>query len=394
MNLIFFLTLLLAGLLCLFAFGLVHRQIHIWLWSYLRHSRRVDRIHPVKSPIHIMFCFVDHYEPYTGGTNDEHAKKRVDRWVRDYPALARRFHDADGRPPVHGFFYPEEEYRPELVDSIAKLCQQGFGEIEIHLHHDNDTADKLRTKLEGFLRVLDERHGAVSKVNGSYRYAFIHGNWALDNSRADGRWCGVNNELIVLRDTGCYADFTLPSAPSDTQTRTVNSIYYATDDPLRPKSHDTGQCMKAGGSPVGDLLIFQGPLALNWRYRRFGIWPRIENGDIAPCDIPIEGRVDLWVRQHIHVHERPEWIFIKVHTHGAIEENADFLFGGELERLFSHLEHQYNDGSKYRLHYVTAREAYNIAKAAEAGLTGNPNSYRDYQIPAPPMLSKSGARTE
>src|SRR5258707_498316 len=71
-------------------------------------------------------------------------------------------------------------------------------------------------------------------------YAFIHGNWALDNSRPDGRWCGINNELDVLRETGCFADFTLPSAPSPCQTSTINRIYYAVDDPKRPKSHDTG----------------------------------------------------------------------------------------------------------------------------------------------------------
>ena len=35
------------------------------------------------------------------------------------------------------------------------------------------------------------------------------------------------------------------------------------------------------------------------------------------------------------------------------------------------------------LHYVTTREAYNIAKAAEAGKSGNPNDYRDYIIPPP-----------
>src|SRR5262249_32297077 len=35
------------------------------------------------------------------------------------------------------------------------------------------------------------------------------------------------------------------------------------------------------------------------------------------------------------------------------------------------------------LHFVTAREAYNIVKAAEAGHSGNPNDYRDYLIPPP-----------
>ena len=29
-------------------------------------------------------------------------------------------------------------------------------------------------------------------------YAFVHGNWALDNSRPDGRWCGIDAELPRL----------------------------------------------------------------------------------------------------------------------------------------------------------------------------------------------------
>ena len=72
---------------------------------------------------------------------------------------------------------------------------------------------------------MAERHGLLSRdrYTGEVGYGFIHGNWALDNSRPDGRMCGVDNELDVLRETGCYADFTLPSAPSPTQTRKINS---------------------------------------------------------------------------------------------------------------------------------------------------------------------------
>jgi hypothetical protein len=43
----------------------------------------------------------------------------------------------------------------------------------------------------------------------------------------------------------------------------------------------------------------------------------------------------------------------------------------------------YNDGTNYVLHYVTAREVYNIIKAAEAGMQGDPGQYRDYILPAP-----------
>ncbi len=80
---------------------------------------------------------------------------------------------------------------------------------------------------------------------------------------------------------GCYADFTLPSAPSETQTRKINSIYYATDDPKRPKSHNKGREARVAWEPVGDLLLIQGPLALNWRNRKAGLLPRIENGEIS-----------------------------------------------------------------------------------------------------------------
>lgn len=377
-----------AALLCVliaavFWAGLVHRDIHIWFFSHLAHERKVARQPRPNGTVHIMFCFVDHFEPLAANADDAQGMRRVTRWMADYREIASHHHDADGHHPSHSFFYPEEEYRPQYLNEIAALCKDGYGEVEVHLHHDNDTEAGLRAKLAGFTKTLYESHGLLMPHSTTIPFAFIHGNWALDNARRDGCWCGINNELIVLREAGCYADFTLPSAPSDTQTRTINSIYYATDDPAKPKSHDTGIPLAVGRPASGDLLIFQGPLSLHWKRRKLGLWPRVENGDIAPCDIPIEERIPVWVRQRIHVEGHPDWLFIKVHTHGAYEPNADFLFGGELERLFTALESQYNDGKDFQLHYVSAREAYNIAKAAEAGKSGNPNDYRDFVLPKP-----------
>ena len=61
----------------------------------------------------------------------------------------------------------------------------------------------------------------------------------------------------------------------------------------------------------------------------------------------------------------------------------DTLLGPAMDRAFSHLESRYNDGREWKLHYVSAREMYNLAKAAEAGETGEPGLYRDYVIPRP-----------
>lgn len=365
------------------AYEIKKKNILQWLFSYLKQDwRPTEEVAGVK---HLMFCFVDHYEPMWLKPDYATEVARVARWRSDYPKLCASHKDADGRPPVHSFFYPEEEYRPEHMASLVELCQMGLGEIEIHLHHDKDTEAGLREKLSRFTKLLVSEHGAlpVDSKTGQPLWAFIHGNWALDNCHPTGYGCGVNNEIQVLADEGCYADFTLPAAPDPCQTTTINQIYYAKDDPLKPKSHDTGERVRVGGSPTGELMIIQGPLGFMRKSRKFGIFPRIENADVRTSCPPTLDRVDAWVDTGIHVKGKPDWIFVKVHTHGTQERDIDTLLGKPMDQAFSHLESKYNDGKKWKLHYVSARETYNIIKAAEAGLDGDPNEYRDYRIPRP-----------
>ncbi|PCJ27283.1 MAG: hypothetical protein COA96_03610 [SAR86 cluster bacterium] len=383
------LALLFSLLFIAAAYLLIHeiygKNIHIWLHSYA--TRQIEL--PNKDePVHIIFTFCDHFEPGWNQATYEEEVARVDRWCEQYADMASKHKDADGCFPKHSFFFPEEEYREEHLSKLSQLCAKGFGEIEIHLHHDNDTAEGLTEKLQGFLETLDNKHHAVAKdpVTNQYRFAFIHGNWALDNSRKDGRWCGVDNELAVLAKAGCYADFTLPSAPSDTQTAKINSIYYATGQEGKSKSHNDGIDVEAGVPGKGDLIIIQGPLCLNWRNRKFGLLPRIENSDIRENSPPSKQRVDLWVDCAIQVKSQPQWRFIKIHTHGTQESDMDTLLGEPTDSMFSYLEEKYNDDKNFVLHYASAREMYNIVLAAEANKKGNPNKYRDFKIPRPPLL--------
>ena len=356
-----------------------NKNLHIWIGNYLMQGLRPPIAR--KRPIDIMFCVADHFEPIWAKPDYQTECARVETWCARYPSLADRHRDADGIPHRHTFFYPEEEYRPEHLSALAKLCKSGYGEVEVHLHHDHDTPEGFVDKLSRFKNLLSEKHGLLCKgSDGEIQYGFIHGNWALNNSRKDGRWCGVNSELALLRETGCYADLTLPSAPSETQTAKINSLYYATDDPTRPKSHNTGIDLEVGRPPTGDLLMIQGPLTLNFKRRKFGLLPKIENGEITGDNPATPQRADLWVNQHIHVKGREEWIFVKVHTHGAQEASFDALLGKPMDDLLSYLETKYNDGESYRLHYVTSREMYNIIKAAEEGKSGNPHLYRDYKL--------------
>jgi len=358
------------------------KNIDRWIVSYMK--REISKIFSAKGfegPTHIMFAITDHYEPDWNQADIDTQKNRVAHWINDFPPLAKKHKDADGKHPQYTFFYPAECYNQDHLKELKKICNQGLGEVEVHLHHENDTEKSLRVKLE---RAKEDfgKHGYLGRrvLSGQIRYGFIHGNWCLNNSRKDGQWCGVNNETNVLHDTGCYADFTFPSAPSETQPKKINSIYYSKSNANKSKSHNKGIDVKVGRFTNADLMLIQGPLTLNWKDRKKWFFPRIENAEISHANLPRETRIDLWVDQQISVQGKPDWIFVKIHTHGAPEKNADVLLGDPMGHMYDYLETKYNDGEKYILHYVTAREMYNIVKAAEAGEPGDPNMYRDYMI--------------
>ena len=337
------------------------RHMDVWIVSYLKQLPRRLRGRPAGRLTHVHFCFADHYEPFWRKADLTTAHARVQRWMDRYPVIARAHRDSDGRHPQHSFFYPEEEYDEKILGSLAELCRAGFGDVEVHLHHDNDTADNLRNTLNAFTRLLHDRHGLLRKdpKTGQVLYAFIHGNWALDNSRPDGRWCGVSDELSVLVETGCRVDMTLPSAPSNTQTSKINAIYFAKGQAGRCKSHDRGRDAALGGwATEGELLMVQGPLALNWHDRKAGVMPRIESSEISADALPTAARVALWEKACIHVQGAEDHLFIKVHTHGAEERTAAALLDGGMDGLWTELAQRFRDRPGYALHYVTAWEMY------------------------------------
>lgn len=320
----------------------------------------------VPHPVHVFFCVADHFEPDWKSASESLQDERVSRWVSEYPYSVEGISDSRGRPPQHTFFCPIECYRPEVIENLSQLVWSGYGDIEIHLHHEDDPPDQLRELLALSAEVLHKRHGLLSTDHsGAIRYGFIHGNWALDNARPDGRWCGVNNEITILRETGCYADFTLPAAPDPAQTRTINSIYYAIDNPRRPKSHDKGIPAATGHvPPVDGLLMIQGPLMI----RQPRIWsrPRLENGNLSGSQPPSARRFVDWLRADVKVRGHDSWVFIKVHTHGAPEKNTSVLLGDEMKRMHERLK-DYAVHRGFEYYYVTAREMAQLVRQAEAG---------------------------
>lgn len=357
-------AIVLLGLLGFYAL-LRSRNMQYWIASYIREKLLTGKI---SEPKYVYFCLADHYEPYYGKATQQQARALVDEWIREYKTVAAAHHDSKGRSPKHSYFYPEEEYDEYVLDRLAEICQEGYGDLDVHLHHDNDTAENLQSTLANFKHLLHDRHQLLRKNSkGDIEYGFIHGNWALDNSRPDGRWCGVDNEIDVLLKTGCAFDMTMPSAPSDTQTRTINSIYYAKEDGCA-KSHDTGRFVIHGKTKqqTDELLMIQGPLTLNWNHRKLGLIPRIESGELSADAPPSIERIKLWADCHIAIQGKEEHFFIKVHTHGLQRANLDMFFRqGGFEKLWSGLESEFRDKDGCELHYLTAWEMYLKVKELE-----------------------------
>jgi hypothetical protein len=124
--------------------------------------------------------------------------------------------------------------------------------------------------------------------------------------------------------------------------------------------------------------MITGPLAL----ARKGFGMRLENGALTGDDPPTAARVHTWIDQGIHIEGRPEWVFVKVHTHGAIEKTAASLLGEGGRVMHQTLQRYMKDG--WKLHYVTAREMFNIARAAMDGKAGDPSAFFDYIVKPPP----------
>lgn len=365
------------------------RALDRWLPSYLLRSRRRPVATP-ESPIHVFIAVCDHFEPFHD-TDKTGAIKALQDWTDRWPPLVDAFRDHSGRGPRHTFFYPIEQYDAEVIGCLAELCQHTGSEVEVHLHHEGDTAATLTEQLHLGLDQL-AGHGLLSRNGtGQPRYGFVHGNWALDHSHPDGKHCGVPDELAVLKATGCYADFTLPSAPDPAQVRTINSIYYAKEDG-KPASHARGTPVQVGATAhladeADHLLMVQGPLGLNGARRKFGLIPRIENADLTGANPPTLERFRLWTRLCPFVQNGPPWVFIKLHTHGGIARNYNTLLGEPARRFHRDLADAMKTNAALRYHYVTAREMVNLIHAAESGVTGEPSAYLNHLLSPPPLAN-------
>jgi hypothetical protein len=105
---------------------------------------------------------------------------------------------------------------------------------------------------------------------------------------------------------------------------------------------------------------------------------RIEDGALTGWNQPSVRRLQLWKKAGITVAGRPDWIFVKLDTHGMDPTNTDTVLGERMQVFLEELIAGAHE-RKEILHFVSAREMVNILLAACDGRDGNPGDYRNYR---------------
>ena len=353
------------------SYGIIRWETYMWLPSYFSSKFKIeDNYNAALRKTHLIFIICDHYEPGFG----ENGIKTNREWLQKYKTVVENKSDSFGNKFKYTWFYAYDHKNGKVLEDLRDFARQGYGEIEFHWHHPTATNKEFTELLDEAL-VWFKSYGIFSEdSNGRPKFAFIHGNWALDNSQPI---CGVNRELDILVNAGSYADFTFSTIGTPSQPSKINSLYYPVDDD-NAKSYNDGIDSAVGVNHVNRLLIFQGPISMSWD-------GGYDYGAVEYYSLPTKKRVERWIAANIHVKDRPEWIFVKVYSHGI--QSQKVILNNYLSKMIIDLISVARE-KDMMLHFMTAREGFNVVKAAEDKLYGNPEDFKNYKISPPKYIQK------
>jgi len=332
----------------LFILSLICITSIIYVFTHLRQKKTAKRraVPYVKStkrkknrgaqePLHLYAAFCNHLSPFRGNVSQEIAEHRIVTWQREYTHFASKHKDSLGNHPVHTFFYDEADYNPRFIDVLYRMCKSGIADVEILLRHNQNIPHNFKRKVEGFRDVLFHHHGLLRQNGEAISFAFVH-DYCGSHQQSD--FCGASEKPLILKECGCYADFTL------TYRKKRATIKNSADD----------------------LLLIEGPLGVSWKT----LLPRAENGEISARSRFTPRRARMWLNTVPQINGDTKNIFLKLHTYGAVDSTVRYLFGESgIHELYGYLEKAADSGSGLILHYVSAYEMY---RKIEAVCQNNP----------------------
>ena len=172
------------------------KNLHYWMRDYARHLVRRARTPQPTRPATPAVRALRSLRAAVGprARRRRHARAST-RGPSAIPRSASSATATAGRRATAGSS-PARSTGPYFLDRLAELARAGFGEVEFHLHHDGDTARHARAAHRR-APARPSPSTATSRATASgFAWAFIHGNWSLANGRPDGKWCGVDDELV------------------------------------------------------------------------------------------------------------------------------------------------------------------------------------------------------
>jgi hypothetical protein len=224
----------------------------------------------------VYYFHTDHFEPWSKGINRDAVAA-----VKNFARMARRsffsksvnlfympfvrFRLDPGRMADGGLsidpvvFGGRSESEAAMAKSaLAPLEQEDKHEFHIHLHHERWTRNdgnfpgevprwvnahstpvadeaRLRNGLAATRRYAEEDIGRPFN-----RWAFVHGNWALNAS--DRSICRVEGEVKILMEFGCFGDFTFPAGRPHCDP-TILEEPYTCLPAAGPKAYDTSEAL-------------------------------------------------------------------------------------------------------------------------------------------------------
>ncbi|MGE5269221.1 MAG: hypothetical protein ACM3JG_06055 [Thiohalocapsa sp.] len=370
----------------------------------------------------LWYFHTDHFEPWSFNIDDASARA-VDRMA----VMARSSRFAQKLSLFYAVFVPywlEVEPGPvaggERVDgdgvafggrlaaqealaaeTIRPLVTDDGHEIHLHVHHefftrngsafDNpvsqwvnacSTAEADLQRLELYVRLCVE---AIARETGRpfERWAFVHGNWALNASDPD--ICHVDDEMAMLMRQGGFGDFSFPAGRSHCDAR-LQAPFTCLPMALPRAYDDPAADPRALGSCRGAL-----------REDRFFIWNSPLKGSYSSLDYYSQANRDLfrtperilaqWLTKSVAL---DRCLFLKTHAHSMNREYRLTEPEGviphcypDVVALFDLLE-RVCERARVELRPVTVREVMARLRRFDASVDAPPLTAPLFVPPPPP----------
>jgi hypothetical protein len=233
-----------------------------------------------------------------------HDKTQIDKLPRVYPA--------------GDLFFADSSHANEEDDLLDFLNTFPGIDFHYHLHHEWWTASECTVwptdpeldgeRIRGVAQFQLEHFAKHTRLNPK-SWAFVHGCWAVNAS--DLNICRITNELKILQDLGCVADFTFPAGRS-----WCDPILYKEPRVIQP--FDAEKCYdRIESEPVSPIGYIKNTGILIWSANTPSGYISIETIAKMP-QAQLKEVVNTWLVTSPVINRT---LYIKTHCHSMWWEN-------------------------------------------------------------------------